>query len=111
MNRMQLRDAKATLSAIVDQALQGEPSAITRNGRPEAVVLSSEEWQRLPRVPSFGRLLMRPARTPRTFRGARVAAARPASRALYSVDTNILSAPAPTKAVSHECLPADLGAG
>ncbi len=58
MNRMQLRDAKATLSAIVDQALQGEPSAITRNGRPEAVVLSSEEWQRLPRVPSFGRLLM-----------------------------------------------------
>ena len=58
MNRIQLRDAKATLSAVVDQALRGEPSVITRHGRPEAVVLSHEEWQRLSRVPSFGRLLM-----------------------------------------------------
>ena len=58
MHEIQLRTAKATLSAVIDQARQGEPSVITRHGRPEAVVLSFEEWQRLSQVPSFGRLLM-----------------------------------------------------
>ena len=58
MQEIQLRDAKATLSAVIDQARQGEPSIITRHGRPEAVLLSYEEWQRLSQVPSFGRLLM-----------------------------------------------------
>lgn len=58
MHEIQLRDAKATLSAVVDQARQGEPSIITRHGRPEAVIVSFEEWQRLSQVPSFGRLLM-----------------------------------------------------
>ena len=58
MHEIQLRDAKATLSAVIDNAKQGEPSIITRHGRREAVVLSFEEWERLSRVPSFGRLLM-----------------------------------------------------
>jgi prevent-host-death family protein len=58
MHEIQLREAKATLSAVIDQARQGQPSIITRHGRPEAVVLSFEEWQRLSRVPSFGKLLM-----------------------------------------------------
>ena len=58
MQEIQLRNAKATLSAVVDQARQGEPSIITRHGRPEAVIVSFEEWQRLSQVPSFGRLLM-----------------------------------------------------
>lgn len=58
MHEIQLRDAKATLSAVVDQARRGEPSIITRHGRPEAVILSFEDWQRLSQVPSFGRLLM-----------------------------------------------------
>jgi antitoxin Phd len=58
MQEIQLRDAKATLSAVIDQARQGEPSIITRHGRREAVVLSFEDWERLSRVPSFGRLLM-----------------------------------------------------
>jgi prevent-host-death family protein len=58
MHEIQLREAKATLSAVIDQARQGEPSIITRHGRPEAVVLSFEEWQRLSRVPSFGKRLM-----------------------------------------------------
>ena len=57
MHEIQLRDAKATLSAVIDQARNGEPSIITRHGKPEAVVLSFEEWKRLSRVPSFGRLL------------------------------------------------------
>lgn len=58
MRTVQLRDAKACLSAVVDDAVSGEPSVITRHGKPAAVVLSFEEWQRLSRVPSFGRLLM-----------------------------------------------------
>ena len=58
MHELQLRDAKATLSAVIDQARRGEPSIITRHGRREAVVVSFEEWERLSRVPTFGRLLM-----------------------------------------------------
>jgi antitoxin Phd len=58
MRKIQLRDAKATLSALVDDAVRGEPSVITRHGRPEAVLVSFGEWERLQNVPSFGRLLM-----------------------------------------------------
>jgi antitoxin Phd len=58
MRTLQLKDAKATLSAIVDEAVHGKPSVITRRGKPEAVVLGFEDWQRLTNVPSFGRLLM-----------------------------------------------------
>ncbi|KXF74957.1 prevent-host-death protein [Paramesorhizobium deserti] len=57
MKEIQLRDAKATLSAVVDQALRGSPSVITRHGKKEAVVLSFEEYEKLTHVPSFGRLL------------------------------------------------------
>jgi antitoxin (DNA-binding transcriptional repressor) of toxin-antitoxin stability system len=42
----------------VDDARRGEPSIITRHGKPEAVIISFEEWTRLSRVPSFARLLM-----------------------------------------------------
>ena len=58
MRKIQLKDAKASLSAVVDQATRGKPSLITRHGKPEAVVLGFADWQRLSRVPSFGRLLM-----------------------------------------------------
>jgi prevent-host-death family protein len=58
MKEIQLREAKATLSAVVDAALRGEPSVITRHGKPEAVLISYAEWQVLSNVPSFGRLLM-----------------------------------------------------
>ena len=58
MREIQLRDAKARLSSVVDAAIQGEPAIITRHGRKQAVILSFAEWERLPRVPSFGRLLM-----------------------------------------------------
>ncbi len=57
MREIQLRDAKATLSAVVDDAVRGEPSIITRHGEPEAVILSFAEWKKLSTVPSFGRLL------------------------------------------------------
>jgi antitoxin Phd len=58
MREIQLRDAKATLSAVIDDATRGEPAIITRRGRREAVILSFREWERLSQVPSFGRLLM-----------------------------------------------------
>lgn len=58
MRKIQLKDAKATLSAVVDRATRGKPSVITRHGKPEAVVLGYEDWERLSQVPSFGRLLM-----------------------------------------------------
>jgi antitoxin Phd len=57
MREIQLKDAKATLSAVVDQAVAGEPAVITRHGRKQAVILSFEDYERLSRVPSFGQLL------------------------------------------------------
>ncbi|HLJ72373.1 MAG TPA: type II toxin-antitoxin system Phd/YefM family antitoxin [Roseiarcus sp.] len=57
MREIQLKDAKATLSAIVDETLNGEAFAITRHGRKQAVVISWDTWRRLSNVPSFGRLL------------------------------------------------------
>ncbi len=58
MREIQLRDAKATFSAVVDDVVRGEPAVITRHGKREAVLLSFREWERLARVPSFGQLLM-----------------------------------------------------
>ena len=58
MRKIQLKDDKANLSAVVDQATRGNPSVITRHGKPEAVVLGFADWERLSRIPSFGRLLM-----------------------------------------------------
>jgi antitoxin Phd len=58
MREIQLREVKARLSAVVDDALNGEPAVITRHGKREAVILSFAEWERLSNVPSFGRLLM-----------------------------------------------------
>ena len=58
MREFQLRDAKANLSAVVDDAMQGKPAVITRHGKRQVVVVSYEEWERLSHVPTFGRLLM-----------------------------------------------------
>lgn len=58
MREVQLRDAKASLSALVEGAALGETAIITRHGRPRAVLLGVDEWQRLRNVPSFGRLLV-----------------------------------------------------
>ena len=58
MRQVQLREAKARLSALVDGAAQGESAIITRHGKPRAVILGIDEWNRLRAVPSFGRLLL-----------------------------------------------------
>jgi antitoxin Phd len=57
LREIQLRDAKASLSAIVEAATRGEAALITRHGKPTAVILDYREWQRLNQVPSFARLL------------------------------------------------------
>ena len=64
MREIQLRDAKASLSAVVDEAMQGRPAIITRHGKRQVVVVSYEEWERLSSVPTFGRLLMAAPLTP-----------------------------------------------
>ena len=58
MREVQLREAKATLSALVEEAAHGETAVITRHGKPRAVIIGVDEWNRLRDVPSFGRLLV-----------------------------------------------------
>ena len=57
MKEFQMRDAKAALSELVENAANGEAAVIIRHGKPRAVILGIEEWNRLRNVPSFGRLL------------------------------------------------------
>ncbi|MBL0935558.1 MAG: type II toxin-antitoxin system Phd/YefM family antitoxin [Rhizobiaceae bacterium] len=54
MKEIQLRQAKATLSHVLDEVTAGETAVITRHGKREAVILSYEEYERLRRVPSLG---------------------------------------------------------
>jgi prevent-host-death family protein len=61
MNTMGLRDAKSALSAVVEAAERGEPTTITKHGRPAAVVVPVEAARALleqPQRPSFASLLM-----------------------------------------------------
>lgn len=53
MARWQLQDAKARFSQLVKSALADGPQEITVHGRPTAVVLSANDYQRLlgPRLP------------------------------------------------------------
>jgi antitoxin Phd len=57
MKEVRLSESETTLSAIVDQAQGGEPAVLIRDGKPEAVVVGYEMWQRLTR-PSFADLLL-----------------------------------------------------
>ena len=47
MRSVQLREAKASLSAVVDAAERGEATTITRRGRPAAVVIPVSDARRL----------------------------------------------------------------
>jgi prevent-host-death family protein len=59
MKQLQLREAKTALSAVVEAAEKGQPTMITKHGRPAAVVVSHAEWAKLKaRVPSFADLLL-----------------------------------------------------
>lgn len=39
-------DAKARLSEVIENARRDGPQIITKNGRPSAVLVSIEEWER-----------------------------------------------------------------
>lgn len=60
MNVLRLRDAKASLSAVVEAAERGEATTITKHGRPAAVVVSVEAARRLyaDARPDFADLLL-----------------------------------------------------
>jgi antitoxin Phd len=58
MREIEFCDANASLSAVVEEAVQGKPVIITRLGKRQVVVVSCEEWERLSTVPTFGHLLM-----------------------------------------------------
>jgi antitoxin Phd len=60
MESIQIRDAKAKFSALVEAAERGRPTTITRHGRPAAVVVPVEDARRLypENKPSFVDLLL-----------------------------------------------------
>src|SRR5439155_2549974 len=60
MKTLGLRDAKASLSAVVEAAERGEATTITKHGRPAAVVVPVKETKRLYPLdrPSFAGLLL-----------------------------------------------------
>lgn len=47
MRTLQIRDAKARFSALVEAAEHGQPTTITRHGRPAAVLVPVEDARRL----------------------------------------------------------------
>jgi prevent-host-death family protein len=60
MKTMQLRDAKAKLSQVVDDALAGEQTTITRHGTPVAVVVPIGQAMKAENKPrkTFGQHLL-----------------------------------------------------
>jgi prevent-host-death family protein len=58
MKKLSLKDAKKMLPALVDRAVAGEPTVIIRDGGKEAVLVSSDEWERVSKAPSFADLLL-----------------------------------------------------
>ncbi len=60
MQSVQVRDAKAKFSALIEAAERGEPTTITRHGRPAAVMVPIEDARRLypDDRPSFVDLLL-----------------------------------------------------
>lgn len=47
MKHVQVRDAEANLSALIEAAEQGRPTTITRQGQPAAVLVSVSDAEKL----------------------------------------------------------------
>ena len=60
MRSIQIRDAKARFSALIDAAEHGQPTTITKHGRPAAVLVPVADALRLypDDRPSFADLLL-----------------------------------------------------
>jgi prevent-host-death family protein len=60
MNTVQVREAKAKLSALIEAAEQGEPTRITKHGKPVAVIVPIQAAEKIysEKKPSFGEWLL-----------------------------------------------------
>ncbi len=60
MNSVQLRDAKARLSELVEAAEKGDPTVVTKHGRPAAMLVPMDQARKLypEKKPSFAELLL-----------------------------------------------------
>jgi prevent-host-death family protein len=58
MRTIQVREAKAKLSAIIADAEDGRPTVITRHGRPVAILAPVEDARRIYPPRSFADLLL-----------------------------------------------------
>lgn len=60
MKSVQVREAKAKFSALIDAAEQGQPTIITRHGKAAAVMVSVDDARRLYHddSPSFAKALL-----------------------------------------------------
>jgi len=61
MKTVNLKDAKADFSTLVDEVISGETIEITRNGKPVAAIVSIEAARKLDnqgKRPNFGSFLM-----------------------------------------------------
>lgn len=59
MKTVQLQEAKAKFSALVDDAIAGEQVTVTRHGKPVAVIVSAAEWERVSeKAPTFADVLL-----------------------------------------------------
>jgi antitoxin Phd len=72
-----LQDAKNRFSAVVEAARNGVPQTVTKHGKPVAVVLSVEEYEKLtgkaaPQRPSFVEHLLAMPKGPLRLRRAKL---------------------------------------
>ena len=59
MRTVKVRDAKAEFSALVEAAERGEPTTITKHGRPAAVIVPVREAEKIyPSKKNFGAYLL-----------------------------------------------------
>ena len=80
MKTVQLQEAKAKFSSLVDDAVSGKHVTVTRHGKPVAVLVSVEEWERVSKkAPSFADLLL-------SFPGSSQDVPRRSRKAMRDVD-------------------------
>jgi|GEM_PF-5356197 len=58
MRELAIQEAGAALTSVIEEAAQGNPTVVTKDGRPVAVVVGFEAWEKLRgREMSFAELL------------------------------------------------------
>jgi prevent-host-death family protein len=60
MKTMQVREAKAGFSALIEAAENGEPTTITKHGKPAAMIVPIDEARKLypAKTPNLGEFLL-----------------------------------------------------